>query len=253
MIIFLLALIGSASAFSPSATGPRGGVSRPAIIIMAEMDPVKAKIAAAKAAKAAKAAGSTAAEPVAAKVANEPEAAQAAEPAVAVAIETNTVALQPNINSMPGKYSLKPLVFDPLGLANRYDLNWLREAELKHGRVTMLAVVGWLAVDAGIKFPGAAFEGVNALEAHDAMVKSGHMWALLAVVGTCEALHMSVVVPRLDGDWSGYEPGNYGLDPFSWASDKTREAELKHGRLAMLAFGGLVTQAGLGSSSFPYA
>ena len=88
MIIFLLALIGSASAFSPSATGPRGGVSRPAIIIMAEMDPVKAKIAAAKAAKAAKAAGSTAAEPVAAKVANEPEAAQAAEPAVASALNT---------------------------------------------------------------------------------------------------------------------------------------------------------------------
>ena len=55
------ALVGSAGAFSPSAMGsaglslgPRDAVSRPAIIGMAELDPVKAKIAAAKAAKAAK-------------------------------------------------------------------------------------------------------------------------------------------------------------------------------------------------------
>ena len=33
-------------------------------------------------------------------------------------------------------------------------------------------------------------------------------------VGVCEAAHMSVVVPRLDGDWGDYEPGNYGLDPW---------------------------------------
>ena len=77
------------------------------------------------------------------------------------------------------------------------------------------------------------------------------MWALLAFVGFCESLHMSVIVPRLDADWDGYEPGNYNLDPFGWTSDETKEAELKHGRLAMLAFGGLVTQAGLGYAPLP--
>jgi len=151
---------------------------------------------------------------------------------------------------MPGKYSLKPMIFDPLNLSDKYDVNWLREAELKHGRVCMLGVVGWLANDAGIKLPGDELVGVSSLAAHDVTAKTGHLWALLFVVGVCEALHMSVVVPRLDGDWGDYTPGNYNLDPFKWSSDKTKEAELKHGRLAMLAFSGLATQSALGYAPF---
>jgi hypothetical protein len=34
--------------------------------------------------------------------------------------------------------------FDPVGFSNYFDLRWLREAELKHGRVCMLGVVGFL-------------------------------------------------------------------------------------------------------------
>ena len=34
--------------------------------------------------------------------------------------------------------------FDPIGFSEYYDVKFLREAELKHGRVSMLAVVGWL-------------------------------------------------------------------------------------------------------------
>jgi len=52
------------------------------------------------------------------------------------------------------------------------------------------------------------------------------MWALLAVVGVCESLHFSVVVPKLDGDWGDYQPGNYGLDPFKLDTPARREAEL---------------------------
>jgi hypothetical protein len=48
--------------------------------------------------------------------------------------------------------------FDPLGLSNiddlGIDLYWLREAELKHCRVAMLAVVGLLAQEAGFVAPG---------------------------------------------------------------------------------------------------
>jgi hypothetical protein len=34
--------------------------------------------------------------------------------------------------------------FDPIGFAEMYDIKWMAEAELKHCRVAMLAVVGWL-------------------------------------------------------------------------------------------------------------
>jgi len=34
--------------------------------------------------------------------------------------------------------------FDPLGFSNYFDLKWLREAELKHGRICMLGCLGFL-------------------------------------------------------------------------------------------------------------
>ena len=32
--------------------------------------------------------------------------------------------------------------FDPLGFSDYYDIKWMQEAEIKHGRICMLAVVG---------------------------------------------------------------------------------------------------------------
>merc|ERR1719198_757335 len=52
---------------------------------------------------------------------------------------------------------------------------WMREAELKHGRICMLAFVGYLTVDLGIHFPGAKYQGIDALHAHNAMVDAGSM------------------------------------------------------------------------------
>ena len=40
------------------------------------------------------------------------------------------------VENMIGKYSVKGTVYDPLGLADKYDVNWLREAEIKHGEAS---------------------------------------------------------------------------------------------------------------------
>lgn len=141
--------------------------------------------------------------------------------------------------------------FDPLGISNLIDVRWLREAELKHGRVCMLAFLGWITVDAGITFPGEQFEGIKSLDAHDIAVSNGSMWVLLAIVGLCEFKHLSIISPKLDGDWGDWEPGNYGVDPLKLDTPKRREIELKNGRAAMLAFSGLVTQCALGHPA-PY-
>eukprot|EP00640_Fibrocapsa_japonica_P005517 CAMPEP_0113934960 /NCGR_PEP_ID=MMETSP1339-20121228/2197_1 /TAXON_ID=94617 /ORGANISM="Fibrocapsa japonica" /LENGTH=97 /DNA_ID=CAMNT_0000936947 /DNA_START=116 /DNA_END=405 /DNA_ORIENTATION=+ /assembly_acc=CAM_ASM_000762 len=42
--------------------------------------------------------------------------------------------------SMPGYVG-----FDPLGFSDSFSVDFLREAELKHGRIAMLATVGWVA------------------------------------------------------------------------------------------------------------
>lgn len=44
--------------------------------------------------------------------------------------------------------------FDPIGFSDFIPLDFLREAELKHGRICQLAVVGFAATDLGLRLPG---------------------------------------------------------------------------------------------------
>jgi uncharacterized membrane protein len=83
------------------------------------------------------------------------------------------VEANPVITNLPASVG-----FDPLMLANKQTVGWMREAELKHGRVCMLATLGWVAVDLGFHFPGDTFSGLTSLAAHDATVKSGDMFRL---------------------------------------------------------------------------
>ena len=61
--------------------------------------------------------------------------------------------------------------FDPLGLSVKCEkyLPWFREAELKHGRIAMLAFVG-LVVPEVVRVPGtgACYEAKTVVEAHNA-------------------------------------------------------------------------------------
>ena len=138
---------------------------------------------------------------------------------------------------------------------------WFRAAELKHGRVAMLATVGYLTGAAGITFPGeiaggVSFASVNAngvFNAWSSVPEEGKLQILLLIFSLETATeakkphYMRGGVPgKLDqlpfagisGLWA---PKIKFWDPLGFTGAlteeqkaKKRKAELKNGRLAMI-------------------
>ena len=81
-------------------------------------------------------------------------------------------------------------IWDPLDIAGSVSdeaLMWFRASELKHGRVSMLATVGYLTGASGVTFPGdiangVTFSSINAdgatrpQPAHTRVVHRGGSW-----------------------------------------------------------------------------
>eukprot|EP00531_Pseudo-nitzschia_arenysensis_P008521 CAMPEP_0116130818 /NCGR_PEP_ID=MMETSP0329-20121206/8678_1 /TAXON_ID=697910 /ORGANISM="Pseudo-nitzschia arenysensis, Strain B593" /LENGTH=248 /DNA_ID=CAMNT_0003625213 /DNA_START=29 /DNA_END=775 /DNA_ORIENTATION=+ len=146
-------------------------------------------------------------------------------------------------------------------------LYWMREAELKHGRVAMLAWFGWVAADGGfgvtLRFPGDIYSVAsipNSYNAHDILVEQGSMAFLLFSVAFIEFCTGAALVQVSKGELDR-EAGDFGLDPLSFLKGKSEEEinrmktrELLNGRLGMLAFGAIATQTALGpdTQAFPY-
>jgi light-harvesting complex I chlorophyll a/b binding protein 1 len=149
--------------------------------------------------------------------------------------------------------------FDPFRFSDFVPMDFLREAELKHGRICMMAWLGFCAVDCGLRvYPlPEAYEGLTSVTAHDALVEYGAMGQMFLWFGLAEVIGTVALMQTLNG--SGRAPGDYGLDPVGFLKDKSEEEindmklkEIKNGRLAMLAFSGVVTQAVLTQGPFPY-
>jgi Chlorophyll A-B binding protein len=147
------------------------------------------------------------------------------------------------------------IAFDPLGLGSWFPMDYMRESEIKHGRIAMAAVVGYIAVDLGIVLHPLG-KGLSSASAHDVMCANGVMGNALVFIGLAEMVSYLAVAEMLQG--SGREPGFYGFGVKYY--EKKSEAEVRklkyneimNGRLAMLAFGGLVTQSVLYEKGFPY-
>ncbi|CAE7197646.1 FCP [Symbiodinium pilosum] len=158
--------------------------------------------------------------------------------------------MSPALEGIPGEEE----GFDPMGFSLAFEIGWLREAELKHGRVAMLATVGWIATDLGLRVPGDAFQ-VSTIEAHDAMVKFGGMPQILIWCGLLEVLGLFAYVNMREGK-TDRKPGDFGLRGFYPSDPKgqydMQVKELRNGRLAMLAYSGIVTSAVLTQDKWPF-
>lgn len=131
--------------------------------------------------------------------------------------------------------------FDPMGLSDiQVDLKFARAAELKHGRICMLAIVGITVQQAGIHFPGEAYTNSDIFGAVGT-VGWGPNLQIFLFMSAVEIAFFNTVYE--DG-----EPGDYGLDggllkKLTPEQIKTRkESEVVHARLAMIAFTGAIVQ-----------
>jgi hypothetical protein len=150
--------------------------------------------------------------------------------------------------------------FDPLGFAEKADeatMKRYREAELTHGRVAMLAFVGFLV---GEKVEGSSFlfdsQITGPAISHLSQVPVGFWIALTVVIGAAEQTRATigwvepenVPVGKAGLLRSDYTPGDIGFDPLGLKPSDSSELkimqtkELQHGRLAMLAAAGFLAQ-----------
>jgi hypothetical protein len=160
---------------------------------------------------------------------------------------------------MAGVTAPFPDVFDPANLletASVADVRRWREAELTHGRVSMLAALGFVIGEQLEDFPAFMnFDGnitgpaINQFQ----QVQQGFWEPLLIVIGICESYRVSLAWATPTGTGFNslkpdYEMGNLSFDPLGLASKDPEELkvqrtkELNNGRLAMIAIAGFVTQ-----------
>jgi len=161
--------------------------------------------------------------------------------------------------SLPGAIAPTGL-FDPLGFLEKADdataLRY-REAEVTHGRVSMLAVIGFLV---GEKVEGSSFLFDSQISGpaitHFFQVPDGFWTVLVGFIGALELnrAQLAFVSPaELAPDEAGkmradHYPGDIGFDPLGLKPEDSEEfdvmatKELQHGRLAMLAAAGFLAQ-----------
>merc|ERR1719359_1069692 len=130
--------------------------------------------------------------------------------------------------------------FDPLRLSEvQVDLNYARGAEVKHGRVAMLATVGFLGQEY-VQLPGVDYSNPKPLTAPWTVPWAANLQILL-LAGALE-------LATADKTY-GETPWDLGFDPLAFQEGKSKAemdrlmlGELTNGRLAMMAFVGMVIQ-----------
>merc|ERR1719333_337847 len=154
--------------------------------------------------------------------------------------------------------------WDPAGFLegkSELQVNRYREAELAHGRVSMLASLGFIVQE---KFhPLFSGDGGPAIEQIPELPI--WLWAvMLAGIGGAEQIRIAKGFQKLDPSTQtasrslreGYYPGDLGFDPLNLAPEDPaefrlmQEKELSHCRLAMIAAAGFLAQEAVSKSTW---
>ena len=140
--------------------------------------------------------------------------------------------------------------WDPLGLTYRLDdsgMRWFRAAELKHGRISMIATLGWIAQVNHFSFggmisptAGVSFEDIGNASPFEAigMIPDAGFYQIAFVIGAIES-YQEMIQPHYT--LPGGSVGDLGAARCApEAFEKMQAVEVKNGRLAMLGIASFV-------------
>jgi len=164
--------------------------------------------------------------------------------------------------SMVGDVGFDPIGFSTAPLEDLFpfapgtmdSLGWMREAELTHGRIAQLAVLGFIWPAAFGTFPGNDWTGVDAYGEVNPLSALGTVPGLalgqiVAAMTWVEFKRVSYILEdgpnRLPGDLRFARPGGYNPFDLDYSPEEFEEKqlqELKHCRLAMMGAIGLLLQ-----------
>merc|ERR1719353_578699 len=171
---------------------------------------------------------------------------------------------------LPGAFNIVGggvLQFDPYGFLDgktELEVNRYRECELTHGRVGMLAALGFIVQENfHLLFPDVTGPAI------DQIPQLPFWWWATASLGItfCELYRIGIAFRELNGETlkaetalrPGYKPGQIGFDPLGLAPDDPKEfrvmqeKELAHARLGMIAAAGFLAQEAVTKSTWAAA
>lgn len=167
--------------------------------------------------------------------------------------------------SLPGDAGFDPIGFSTAPFANWFDvgqatsmsdIEWLREAEITHGRIAQLAVLGFIWPSVFGTLPSNEWAGLDSFSYVNPLEAPSHIPVLAAeqIAGFMIWTELNRVrfiredgAGRLPGDLRlGQGEGRWNPFKFDYSPEEYEEKqtqEIKHCRLAMLGATGLYLQA----------
>jgi hypothetical protein len=153
--------------------------------------------------------------------------------------------------------------FDPLGLVSDGDqekFDRLRYVEIKHGRISMLAVAGYLVQEAGIRLPGNIdYSGLSFSDIPNGFgalstISTAGLIQLTAFIGFLEIAVMRDIEGTGNEFVGDFRNGalDFGWDSFDASTQMSKRAvELNNGRAAQMGILALMVHEKLGVSLIP--